>query len=212
MVITLSGTLGSGMKEIAARAGEMSGFKICDDETFSKIAIDAGYDSEAAAAKYYDVDAEDFSVKNIEKISSAQKKNRIAFRSIAHDIVPMDIQMEDAMKKVHSQLADEGGYIIIGRCANYYLRGRRDCVSVFIQGEFEDRLARVKDYFGVDDAEALKLIRRNDKRRSDFYAYFTSEKWSDCDNYDFHMNSSRLGMDGSAGLLCDLIKIAEKGE
>ena len=51
----------------------------------------------------------------------------------------------------------------------------------------------------LSEDEVKKLIRKTDKRRADYYQYFTGRNWKDADNYDLCINSSQFGWNSNSG-------------
>jgi len=64
-----------------------------------------------------------------------------------------------------------------------------------------DRIAAIagRDQLSEKDAEAY--IRKSDKARRDWYEFYTFGHWGDSTQYDLCLNSSRLGIDGTADLI-----------
>ncbi|MBO7498241.1 MAG: cytidylate kinase-like family protein [Bacteroidaceae bacterium] len=109
----------------------------------------------------------------------------------------------DALFKVQSDVIRdiaqrEPSCIILGRCADYILRDVPSHVSIFITADLDDRVRRYAAHDGISDAEALTLIEKGDARRASYYNYYTQRKWGEAANYDLCINSSRLGIEGTA--------------
>ena len=102
--------------------------------------------------------------------------------------------MAQAQRTVLRRFADEGDCILKGRCADYYLAGREDVLSVFVIDNEENCLSRIMEYYPeLTEKEAKKLIRKTDKRRQDYYAFFTGKRWGDPSNYSLYLNCAMLG-------------------
>ena len=59
----------------------------------------------------------------------------------------------------------------------------------------------------LTQSQARDLIIKTDKRRSNYYSYYTGEKWGKADKYDVVVSTARIGIDGAAGLIADYIKM-----
>ena len=59
---------------------------------------------------------------------------------------------------------------------------------------------------GTTEAQAIDLMNKTDRRRSSYYNFYTGGKWGKYDNYDIALNSSTLGIEGTANLLFAAIK------
>lgn len=110
--------------------------------------------------------------------------------------------------KIIKDLAKEESCIILGRCGNYLLKDQPDVVRVFIHAPLESRYERVASYSaGKSESEILREIRKEDKRRSAYYHYYTGEEWRDVSGYDLCLDSSKLGEDGCAEKICRLLEL-----
>lgn len=99
--------------------------------------------------------------------------------------------------KIIMELADTESCVILGRCANYLLRGRPNILRVFIYSSLEARMERVASYsMAWSQREVAKHIRVEDKRRAAYYHYYTGEEWRDIAGYDLSLDSEALGEDG----------------
>lgn len=100
--------------------------------------------------------------------------------------------------KVIKELARKNtSCIIVGRCADYLLADRTDVLRVFIHAPLETRKKNVAFYsLAWSEKEVEKHIMNEDKRRSDYYRYYTGNPWRDAANFDISLNSGVLGEDG----------------
>ena len=87
---------------------------------------------------------------------------------------------------VIKQIAAEGPCVIVGRCADYVLKGDPSVVRVFIY--------------------ALKTIAATDKERAAYYKAHTGREWIDARNYDLCLNSGDLGFEKCVDIITDFIK------
>ena len=96
-----------------------------------------------------------------------------------------------AQSSIIEQLAEKGPCILIGRCADYVLEDRDDVLNVFICADLKSRLARVIDEYHVEDADE-SMLKKVDKRRSNYYQYYTDRVWGRADNYDLCINTGKF--------------------
>ena len=109
---------------------------------------------------------------------------------------------EDILFEMQSQvileLARMGPCIIVGRCADVVLRAAGiPSVSLFICAPFEDRVKRRMEIEGIGQKEAEDAVRKIDKRRKKYYDTYTGRNWGTPENYDFCINSSVRGIEGT---------------
>jgi len=112
----------------------------------------------------------------------------------------------DALFKVQSDVIRdiaqrEPSCIILGRCADYILRDTPGHVSIFITADIDDRIRRYAKHDGITTDKARPLIEKGDARRAAYYNYYTQRTWGEASHYDLCVNSSRLGIEGTAQMI-----------
>ena len=96
------------------------------------------------------------------------------------------------------RLADQGPCVFVGRCADYVLRDREDCLGVFVQGDKDDRIHRLVTEEKLFPDAAQRLVESRDKIRSTHYRNLTGGlTWGDPANYDLVLDTTQLGLDRS---------------
>ena len=73
----------------------------------------------------------------------------------------------------------------------------------------EARIRRIARIYNLTDAKAKEMIQKTDKQRSSYYNYYTNKKWSDAESYDVCLDSSVLGIEGTAEAIKQLVAIKE---
>ncbi len=107
-------------------------------------------------------------------------------------------------------LADQGPCVIIGRCADYALADHPNTLKVFINAPLEKRIETVMAREKLTREKARALIQKTDKRRASYYEYYSAQKWGAVDSYDFCLDSSVFGLDGTVELIEKMIDMKEK--
>ena len=100
------------------------------------------------------------------------------------------------------QLANEGPCVIVGRCADYVLEDREDVLNIYLCADMDERLRRVIDEYHVEDADEAMLC-KVDKRRSNYYQYYTDRVWGKAENYDLCINTGKFDTDAIIGMIVD---------
>lgn len=108
--------------------------------------------------------------------------------------------------KVIKSIAKKESCVIVGRCADYILRDRKDVVKIFLYSDEESKKKRAVKYYGLDDAKALKEIRKINKERERHYKFYTGREWKDFSNYDFAINVDKYGAMKTTLNIIDIIK------
>ena len=97
--------------------------------------------------------------------------------------------------KVVNDLAEKEPCVIVGRCVNYVFRDRPNTLRVFIHAPWEFRVEKSREKISGGDEEIEKFLRKDDKRKQDYYRKFAGGDWSDATNYDLCLNSGKLGFE-----------------
>ena len=109
--------------------------------------------------------------------------------------------------EVINKFAEKSSCVIIGRCSNYILKDRKDCLNVFIYAPFEKRVEYVMEKKGVSYDEAAELVKYNDRMLSSRYNYMTNGDMRDCSMRDMMIDSSVLGLEKTAKYILQMIDL-----
>lgn len=115
-------------------------------------------------------------------------------------------------RKIILDLADAKSCIIVGRCSDYTLRSTKNLVRIFIYAPYEDRLRNCVDRLKMDEDAAKNMIRDVDRARDAYQLKYAHYLPGDFHHNDLLINSSVLGIEGTAQYLTELIlkKFASK--
>lgn len=177
-IITISREFGSGGRTIGKKVAEKLNIPCYDSELIEKIALESGFSEEY--------------VKEIEENSRGRFLSLFSNRAYApnnEDII-WKIQC-----KVILDLAEKGPCVIVGRCADYVLREKADCLKVFIHADKKFRAERIVNVYGETDVSVEQRIKEKDKRRAAYHRFYTDKKWGDARNYDVALDSGVIGLD-----------------
>ncbi len=110
-------------------------------------------------------------------------------------------------KKIIQKLSMRESCVIIGRSADFFLKDAENILRVFIYAPYEDRLRAVMESHNLTENDARILMDEKNKRYHTRHLAFTGSSRGDRHNRDMLIDSSLLGVDGTA----DYIRIlAEK--
>ena len=101
-------------------------------------------------------------------------------------------------------MAETESCIIVGRCADYILRDKADCLNVFIHSDMQSRAKRIVEQYGERSDSPEKRLRDKDKRRAAYYQFYTDMKWGNVHNYHIALDSGKLGIERSVDILAAL--------
>ena len=187
-VITISREFGIGGRTIGRKVAEKLGIPCYDAEIIEKIAEESGY-------------CGDYIRKEGEGASDRWLSNLFSNRA-------MGPTNQDTIwviqSRIISELAEKGPCVIVGRCADYVLRGQADLLNVFIHADPQKRAERIVREYGERDASPLERIREKDRRRAAYHRFYTDLKWGHAQNYHLCLDSGVLGIDKCADLIASL--------
>ena len=106
--------------------------------------------------------------------------------------------------KIIRRLADQGPCVMIGRCADYILRDKADCLKVFIHADMKFRAERIVKVYGEREQSPEERLRDKDKRRAAYHRFYTNMKWGHAQNYHLTLDSGVLGIDKCVDIIAEL--------
>ena len=190
IIINIGRQFGSGGKEIAMKVGEKLGINVYDNELISKAAEENGFSKEL-----FERSDERRSMFNISSFFGAGR-----FGSAQNYVG--DNELFKIQSEVIRGIAEKGPAIFVGRCSNYILRDLK-CLDAFISAPMEERIKRVMDRTGLEEEAAKARIERQDRTRQTYYNFFTFGNWGAASDYDLCVDSSILGIEGTADFIID---------
>ena len=191
-IINVGRSFGSGGGFVAQAIGRKLGIPVYDNELISKAAEESGYSKSVFEGGE--------KRRSLFSMSSFFASGRLPFgesSGYVNDDMLFKIQSE-----VIRSIAEKGDAIIVGRCADYILRDL-DCLDVFICAPMDYRIKRLMKNEGLEEDEAEELMRRKDRTREAYYNFYTFGAWGRADNYDLCVDSSILGIEGTADFIID---------
>ena len=102
------------------------------------------------------------------------------------------------------ELAEKGPCVIVGRCADYLLQNKADCLKVFIHADMAFRAKRIVKVYGEREQSPEQRLRDKDKRRAAYHRFYTDMKWGDARNYHIALDSGVLGIEKCADMIASL--------
>ena len=108
----------------------------------------------------------------------------------------------DIIKKI----AAEGSCVIVGRCADYILRDDPNLVKIFLYADQDTRAENLMKREGMSEKDAYAAINKADKRRSNYYNFYTNNTWGDVNNYNICLDTASLPPEKCVDILIDYIQ------
>ena len=196
IIINVGRQFGSGGKEVAIGLGKRLGIPVYDNELISKAAQDSGFSPELFRKS--DEKRRPFSISSIFTGT---------FEPSAESYVS-DKGLFQLQSEAIRNIAELGSAIIVGRCSDYILRDMGCTLDVFLTAPEQVRIGRIVERTGLSDEKAGALITSMDRNRSEYYNYYTFGNWGVASNYDLCLDTSILGIDGTADFIIEFARKA----
>ena len=200
IIITIARQYGSGGREIGERVSAKLGIPIYDKLLITEAAAKENLNEEVLKQA-------DESAANSLLYTLAMGSNTLGAAMHFGYKMPLNDKLFLLQSEVIRYYAAAGSGVFIGRCADYVLRDEPNIIRLFIYGDLDHRQERVKErHPELKSSQIIDAISKTDKRRSTYYNFYTGNKWGKYDNYDMAINSSTLGIEGTADLICAFAK------
>ena len=125
--------------------------------------------------------------------------------------MPYDTPINDRLFVLQSgiieELAKSHSCVFIGRCADFVLRDFDNVLRVFVYADIEKRAETIAKRNDISISEAKNLATKLDKKRSNYYGYYTSKKWGRSENYDLMIDTTKIGVEGAAKIIEEYVKL-----
>ena len=198
-IITIGRQFGSGGHEIGEKLASHYGIQCFDKELLSRAAKESGFCEEML--RNHDERPTNSFLYNLVMDTYTFGYNSSSFvdMPISHKVF---LAQFDTIKKI----ADEGGCVIVGRCADYALADYENCIHLFIYADEDTKVKRIMQKYELTESKARDMIVKKDKQRQSYYNYYSSKKWGRADSYDLCINSSVLGVEGTVKLIIQYVE------
>lgn len=191
-IITISREFGSGGRTIGKELAKKLGYAYYDKEIIERVHYETGFSKE-----FIEEQGEDAPTKGI-----------FSYAFIGRDVNGLSVNdhIWNAQRKIILDAAEKEPCVIVGRCADYILRDRKDCFNVFIHADMDFKADRIVKVYGETVEKPEKRLKDKDKKRASNYRYYTDRDWGKCANYEIALNSGKLGISKCVDIIFDLCK------
>ena len=200
IIITIARQYGSGGREIGEKIGQMLGIPVYDKQIITDAAAKGDLNTEV-------IKNADETAANSLLYTLAVGSNVLGATMNFGYKMPLNDKLFLLQSEVIKEFAAKGSGVFIGRCADYVLREEKNLLRIFVYGDLEHRQKRILErHPELKSSQVIDAISKTDKRRSTYYNFYTGNKWGKFDNYDLAINSSTMGIEGTAKLIVDIAK------
>lgn len=201
-VVTFARGFGTGGKEIASKLAKELGIHCYENRILTLASQLSGLDEQL----FKDVNEK---VRNYGGFSGFLRGLPRSRQYISrNEKFVSDDTLFEYQKQIIKNLADTESCVIVGKCADWVLRGRDNVVSIYIEAPRDFCLKRTMENMGVTEDVAAATIAHTDKYRADYYKYYTHGRiWTNPINYDMTLNSEKAGVDNCVAVIKEYLKI-----
>lgn len=189
-VITIQRQFGSLGRPVANRLAEILGIEFYDRDIVEE------------AASRMNI--------SLQEASDVEEQERKGFFYMSHPLAGRTMEIRERLfetqKRIIVDWAHKSSCVIVGRCSDYILRNEPNHINIFIYAPYEARMKNCVEELGMKPAEAAKMINDVDKARYAYHKRYTRFTQKDLEYNDIMIDSSMLGVEGTAQALADVIR------
>lgn len=188
-VVAIGREFGAQGCDIAEKLAEKLGVKLYDRQLVEEAAKKLEMDEHTVQK------ADEVSAKDIEGLKTTYGVGNFY----------LSTQVLDAQADIIERVAQNESCIIMGRCADYILKDRDDCLKIYIYAPFDVRVKHIAEKYDMSMFSAKRLVRQMDEKRDTYYKYVTGNRRGEHDGKDAMFDSSIMGVDGTVDMLLEMI-------
>ena len=192
-IISIGREYGSGGHEIARKIASKLGVPLYDRSILEEVAVFMGVDPDELH-KYDEQPKRKFFSRTVRGHNNS---NEGAVYGLQSDL----LKEREAMGQ---------SFVVVGRCADSLFKLNPGLVSIFITGDYKDKLNRVMEKRELSARAAANAIAKHDRNRKAYHNSLCDTKWGETRTYDLIINSSKLGIDGTVDFLVNYVMALQK--
>uniref|UniRef100_I5AWA3 Cytidylate kinase n=1 Tax=Eubacterium cellulosolvens (strain ATCC 43171 / JCM 9499 / 6) TaxID=633697 RepID=I5AWA3_EUBC6 len=200
-VITIARGFGSGGKDIGMRLSEALGIPCYERQILTMASEKSGID-------------ESVFVESDERLRGRYIANFMRKLPVSGIVEPYDkefmsdVNVFNIQADIIQTLASTQSCIIVGKCADYLLKDRKNVISIYVEAPRDYCVKSIREKMHVSEQRANQLIHSTDKYRAKYYSYYTGGKdWTNPTNYDLVLNTARISREKCVELVKNYIDI-----
>jgi len=190
-IVAIEREYGSGGRDIAKKTAEKLGIKLYGKEILLMAAEKSGIPA-----------------KQLEKIEESSNDSVWDSISVINKMMYGDSnalsdrhQLSKLEAEIILDIANKESCVFLGRGAGFLLGDRKDALSVFVHADYDFRKNYAIEHYHIDEADADKMMKLIDKRRSNYYSSYRELMWGEKEGYDLMLNSGKLGVNACINII-----------
>ena len=207
--ITISRQFGAGGRTLGERLCDRFGFHLVDEFVIDELARKAKVSGEWLTAMEKEASS------TLLGFISSVVSSGLLYRNPAAPGADFERKKYIAfLRRIMTTMANEGGYALLGRGAQFVLERHPKVFHVLLVAEYEDRVKFMVDRYNLSDDEAKKIIKEKEKQRAAVASNIFGADIDDPRRYHIVLNTSRVPFDSAVDSVGDLFSrfMKELGE
>jgi cytidylate kinase len=199
-VVTISRHFGAGGHTLGERLCEKFDFRLADASVVDRLAR-----KEKLSPDWLHAMEKEASSKLLSTIST------LVSRGIFYKYPGSGAEKDDRqkylafLKRVFTAMANEGGYVIVGRGAQLILKGHPKAVHVLLVADYESRVAFLVDHHEISRSEAEKTIRARERERATLVSRLFDADIDDPSLYHIVLNTGQMPYEWVVDTVSELV-------
>jgi cytidylate kinase len=197
--ITISRQFGAGGRSLAEKLCKRFGFRLVDEFVIDELARKAKLSGDWLTAM-----EKEASNTLLGLISSIVSSGHLLRTPSAPDEEFERKKYVAFLSRVMTSMANEGGYVLLGRGAQLVLQSHPKVFQVLLVAEHEDRVRFMVNRYNLSDDEAKKIIKEKETQRAAVASKIFGVDIDDPKLYHIVLNTSRVPFDWAVESVGDL--------
>ncbi len=199
-VVTISRHFGAGGHTLGERLCERFDFRLADASVVDRLAR-----NEKLSPSFLNAMEKEASSKLLSAIST------LVSRGIFYKHPGSPAEKDDRQKyisfltDVFTAMANEGGYVIVGRGAQFILKGHPKAIHVLLVADYESRVSFLMEQHNTSRSEAEKTIRTRERERATLASRLFEADIDDPSLYQIVLNTGQMPYDWVVDTVSELV-------
>lgn len=171
--------------------------------------------SEILGIEYYDRDIVDDTASklNLPRTIVDGAEEKAAGNSFFNMLFPLGMDSSEQQDKIFEaqrqiilDYAEKESCVVVGRCADFILRDKKNVLNVFIYAPKNERYLNCVNALKMKPAEARSMIEKVDKARERYWRKYAGYGTADFEHTHLMINSSLFGISDTAAIIAEIAK------
>lgn len=111
----------------------------------------------------------------------------------------------DFLTQTFTTMANKGGYVIVGRGAQFILKGHPKAVHVLLVADYERRIEFLVGHHNISRSEAVSMIRARERQRAAVASRLFKSNLDDLGLYHMVLNTSLMPYEWAVESACQVV-------